>query len=221
MSEPDHPDVMPPEETRALFAEAERRFETLLDKFPAALRQEIDDGKISRHEASTLVLDCLLTDAAVWQRIEKLVARPKLKRTPKLAGKADNARQLAAAFNVYAGIPPHAGKSIGSLVRKFRKTLGAEFSWIRGMSHERVEDLIREGRLHLVPDLEELLDARRASLAHGSRPWSPAQKTAQSEPLPDDISRAPPDEQQPLALPGAPGLNLKESSFLRLIGRGK
>ena len=92
---------------------------------PPVLRGEIDEGKISRHEASTFVLDCLLIDAAVWQDAQKLLAQPKARRGPKRTGKTENARKLAAAFNINAETPPHAGKGIGSLVRNFRKTLGS------------------------------------------------------------------------------------------------
>jgi hypothetical protein len=150
MSEPDHTDGMPPEDGCALLAEAERRFEAPLEMLPPELREEIDQGRISRHEASTFVLDCLLIDAAVWKDAEKLLAQPKTRRPPKLTGKTENARKLAAEFNLFAEAAPNASKSIGSLVRNFRKTLGSEFGWLRGTSHERVEALIREGRRLLV-----------------------------------------------------------------------
>ena len=99
MTEPDHANGAPSEEERALLAEAERRFEALLDMLPPELREEIDEGKISRLEASTFVLDCLLIGAAVWQDAQKLLAQPKTRRPPKLTGKTENARKLAAAFN--------------------------------------------------------------------------------------------------------------------------
>ena len=220
MTEPDHADGAPSEEERALLAEAERRFEALLDMLPPELREEIDEGKISRHEASTFVLDCLLIDAAVWQDAQKLLAprKPKAKR----GKKADNTRKLAAAFNAYAETAPHPGKSIGSLVRNFRKTLGSEFSWLRGMSHERVEALIREGRRLLVPDMERLINARRASVASGSRPAARDHETNEPQELPnDDEPRRAVRMEGPVAEPRALSLNAKEKSFLRLIKRQK
>lgn len=223
MSEPHNSDGMPPEDGRTLLAEVDRRFEALLDMLLPELREEIDEGKISRHEASTFVLDCLLNDAAVWQDAQKLLAPKRPKATgPKLPGKADDMRRLAAAFDVYAEASPHAGRSVSSLVRNFRKTLGSEFGWLRGMSHERIEDLIREGRRLLVPDSECLANARRAILAADTQSPSPEEPQNTG---PENELLAPSDSPNARPLPAGdlflPALTAKEVSFLRLIKREK
>jgi hypothetical protein len=212
------------EETRELLAEAERRFGAVFDMLPPEIRQEVDEGKISRHEVSTILLDCLLNDAAVWQAAQKLLTakRPRAKVRPSLMGKVDQMRRLAVAFNAYAGAPPHVGRSLSSLVRNFRKTLGSEYGWLRGMSHERIEDLIQEGRKLLVPGVDRLVSARRASLESSSQDPSRAEPHTtrpESESLEtSDLSAAFSSPSVELFLPD---LTPREASFLRLIKREK
>ena len=84
------------------------------------------------------------------------------------------------------------------------------------MSHERVEDLIREGRRLLVPDMGHLINARRASLASGD-----LETTDVEQLLDDDKPHRAARVEWPGAEPRALSLNAKEESFLRLIKRQK
>jgi hypothetical protein len=220
MSDPDQTDGN--EKGQALLIAAERRFEALVDLLPPELCEEISQGKISRHEASTFVLDRLLIDEGIWQDAEKLLTKPTPKRRPKLNGKAENVRNLVAAFDGYAAAQAH-DKSISSLIRGFRKTLGPNFGWLRGMSHERVGQLIREGRRLLVPDVEQLANARRASLSINFEPL-PQEPVGEKGLSSEEMGASADDLDEPsLTSTDHIALNLtsKEASFLRLIRRGK